>query len=552
MQVQYTPHTEEIAPRNGVVILTGYGLRVAVERAHLIVTDGVGRERRQGKFSRATRDLRRLVVLGHTGTINFDALRWLADRGTAFVQIDEDGRVIAATGPAGLDDARLRRAQALATTNGVGLAIARDLLHDKLRGQASVLARFPGASDAVATVEADFDALNAAATVEVLRFTEAQAAAAYWSAWSTVVVPFARKDLARVPAHWHTFGTRSSPLTTSPRKAANPANALLNYLYAILEAEARIAALAVGLDPGMGVLHADLKARDSLACDLMEPVRPKVDALVLDLLSTHTFGARDFFETRQGVCRLMPPLTHRLAEMAPTLAKWIAPVVEGVARALFQPERRIAVLDRTLPTHLTQANRSAGRDVVRRKLKRSGEAAASLPLACLECGTILDHSERRYCDACLPQRREEAVAVFGTAGPAALAALREEGRDPAHGGEAGRKRGRRNAEHVRAIAAWEREPDQRLPGVDFTRDILPTLQGIPLSEMMNATGLSLRYCSVIRRGLKAPHPRHWPLLARLAGQGRDEPGFKNDPATPCAGSVSGRSIREPLQADVAC
>jgi hypothetical protein len=44
----------------------------------------------------------------------------------------------------------------------------------------------------------------------------------------------------------------------------NPANALLNYLYAILEAEARIAILSMGLDPGMGVLHADLKARDSL------------------------------------------------------------------------------------------------------------------------------------------------------------------------------------------------------------------------------------------------------------------------------------------------
>lgn len=38
------------------------------------------------------------------------------------------------------------------------------------------------------------------------------------------------------------------------------------------------------------------------------------------------------------------------------------------------------------------------------------------------------------------------------------------------------------------------------------------LQGVPLSAMMRATGLSLRYCSLIRRGLAVPHPRHWAAL----------------------------------------
>ena len=91
---------------------------------------------------------------------------------------------------------------------------------------------------------------------------------------------FPRKDHSRVPAHWRVFGTRVSPLTGSPRLAANPANAILNYLYSLLESESRLAAAALGLDPGMGVLHVDTfflhqGARDSLACDLMEPVRPQ-------------------------------------------------------------------------------------------------------------------------------------------------------------------------------------------------------------------------------------------------------------------------------------
>ena len=60
----------------------------------------------------------------------------------------------------------------------------------------------------------------------------------------------------------------------------------------MLEAEARIALLAIGLDPGIGVLHADLEARDSLTLDLMEAVRPRVDAHVLGLLRTRTAAAR--------------------------------------------------------------------------------------------------------------------------------------------------------------------------------------------------------------------------------------------------------------------
>lgn len=61
-----------------------------------------------------------------------------------------------------------------------------------------------------------------------------------------------------------------------------PPNAVLNYLYAILEAEARLAAAELGLDPGLGVLHRDTPNRDNLACDLMEPARPLVDAFVFD------------------------------------------------------------------------------------------------------------------------------------------------------------------------------------------------------------------------------------------------------------------------------
>lgn len=281
----------------------------------------------------------------------------------------------------------------------------------------------------------------------------------------------------------------------------------------------RITLLAFGLNPGVGVLHADLKARDALALDLMEVVRPRVDAYVLDLLRTHTFAARDFFETRQGVCRVLPPLTHPLSETAPVWAKAVAPVAEAVLRAIFRPEGRTPQRDRTMPTVLTGANRSAGREATRRRPWQWVAAVASdLPPACKTCGAALDEPKRAYCNGCLPERRAASLAIFATAGPEALAELRAAGADSAYGGNAGRKRRRRNAELVRAIAEWERSGGGSGAEIDFARDVLPRLQGAPLSELMQATELSVRFCSLIRRGLKVPHPRQWAALARLGGQ----------------------------------
>src|SRR5262249_56169890 len=100
--------------------------------------------------------------------------------------------------------------------------------------------------------------------------------------------------------------------TGSPRLAANPTNAILNCLYPLLEPEARLAAAALGLDPGLGFLHVDTAARDSLACDLMEPIRANVDHYVLSWILEQPLRREWFFEQRAANCRLMAPLAVRL------------------------------------------------------------------------------------------------------------------------------------------------------------------------------------------------------------------------------------------------
>lgn len=69
----------------------------------------------------------------------------------------------------------------------------------------------------------------------------------------------------------------------------------------------------------MGILHTDKRYRGSLAHDLMEPVRPLVDGMVLELLAEQPLQRGNVYETREGVCRIGPPLVRRLAEWAPAM-----------------------------------------------------------------------------------------------------------------------------------------------------------------------------------------------------------------------------------------
>ncbi|MFZ3329811.1 MAG: CRISPR-associated endonuclease Cas1, partial [Candidatus Acidiferrales bacterium] len=249
---------------------------------------------------------------------------------------DRDGSVLATTGPVRPSDARLRRAQALAHQSGAALQIARELISHKLEAQEGLARDALNNSVAAEAIARAREAIPTAKTIESIRLFESRGAYAYWGAWNDLPINFPKADLCRVPDHWRTFKNRVSPLTGSPRLAANPVNAVLNFLYAVLESEARLAVAALGLDPGLGVLHADTPARDSLACDVMEPVRPMVDAYLLNWITHETLRRQWFFEQRDGSCRLMGPFAVQLSKTAPNWGSAVAPFAELVSHMLWK------------------------------------------------------------------------------------------------------------------------------------------------------------------------------------------------------------------------
>jgi CRISPR-associated endonuclease Cas1 len=439
--------------------------------------------------------------------ISLAALRWLADQDVSFAMLDRRGSVLATAGPVRPSDARLRRAQALALESGTALRIVRELIGQKLAGQERLAReRLYDSSLAQAIAEAR-SAVAKADSIPEIHLLESQGAGAYWSAWHSLPVMFPRCDLRRVPEHWRTFGARRSPLTGSPRLAVNPPNAILNYLYAVLESEARLAAAALGLDPGLGFLHKDAPTRDSLACDLMEPVRPQVDAFLLDWITREPLRREWFFEQRDGNCRLMASFAVRLSETAQTWARAIAPIAEGVVRTLWatkpKPPRQL------LPaTRLTQGHR---REAKGSPANLPARPAPRPPAVCHRCGATVTHG-MKYCTDCA-----------GTVAKENLIEAAKLGRVATHRPEAEALRARTQRRHAAELQAWN--PSDKPDWLDektYSERIQPRLAALPVSAISSALGLSQPYAAQIRAGRRLPHPRHWQALARIVGASPNE------------------------------
>jgi CRISPR-associated endonuclease Cas1 len=484
--------------KTGVLTLYGFGIRVRMQSGHLEIEDGIGPDRRKIRLARVGHGLKRLVLIGSDGFVTLEALHWLSAQGVAFVMLERDGKVLCVTGPVRPSDARLRRSQALAGCSAVGIEIARDLIDKKLLGQEQV-ARYKllvnECADAISRYRMQ---LPNADTLDRIRLIESQAAAVYWSVWHNLPINFPKKDALRVPGHWLTFGTRVSPITGSPRVAVNPPNAMLNYLYSLLESECRLAAAALGLDPGLGVLHLDTLARDSLACDLMEAIRPQVDAYLLDSITRGVLKREWFAERSNGNCRLASSLAIQLSETAPMWERAIAPIAEWVAQSFWTSPRRRFATTETLPTRLTQRQKIEAKG---HTLKIGSLATTRIENVCQTCGRAI-RGGISYCRDCAIEDATTRIAEVS-----------RKGRSVAHTPEAQAERAKTQRENALAQHAWDRM--KASSGKLDWEQIRPALIHVSTSAIARQIDVSRGYATLIRAGRRRPHPRHWQALAEL-------------------------------------
>ena len=167
-------------------------------------------------------------------------------------------------------------------------------------------------------------------------------------------------------------------------------------------------------------------------------------------------------------------------------------------------------------TPLTGSNRSARYERDRRRVTAPATKPARPAPTCKRCGGSVPRRTRTYCDGCLPHyQREQYEKAFHGSGLSSIEQTKKKGTDPTHGAVAAARRAETNVAREREAREWDERHGKLVDLSAFQRDILPLIQDIPLSRLQEATGLSLRYVSLIRRGERTPHPRHWPGFSTL-------------------------------------
>ncbi|HEX9400448.1 MAG TPA: type I-C CRISPR-associated endonuclease Cas1c [Anaeromyxobacter sp.] len=210
-----------------------------------------------------------VVCFGQVG-VSHGLLHACGKAGVAVSFLSRTGRFLARVeGPRSASTA-LRRAQFRAADDAAGCArLARGIVIGKIANARSLLLRGAREAEEVEDRSALVDAAGALATrldllgretpvLDELRGHEGEAARRYFEAFDRLL------KREREAFRWE-GRTRRPPL--------DPLNALLSFLYALVTHDADAALQSVGLDPGVGFLHAERAGRPSLALDLAEEFR---------------------------------------------------------------------------------------------------------------------------------------------------------------------------------------------------------------------------------------------------------------------------------------
>lgn len=240
----------------------------------------------------------RCVIHGMQTRLDTGVLLKLAEAGASVVLMSprQTRRVAILLGPAhndaGLKLAQTRRVLDDAHCREWSTAIVRAKLSRQLRCLRHWSTQRPDARkplwDAMQTVQASLQQLPRQSPypeLASLRGLEGAAARAHFAGLAAVLPP----SLG--------FSGRNR------RPPRDPVNACLSLAYTLLHAQAIGACHSAGLDPLLGFYHRPAIGRESLASDLIEPLRAAIDHWVWELLRQRTLRSEDF-TLDKGACLL--------------------------------------------------------------------------------------------------------------------------------------------------------------------------------------------------------------------------------------------------------
>ena len=183
----------------------------------------------------------------------------------------------------------LRRRQ-VAIAAQAGLPVAQSMIEGKLRNSRTFLRRNARSDvkDVLAQLKRLADTVSESESVESLLGLEGTGARLYFSRFASMI-----RDQR---LGFFNFNGRNR------RPPRDPINCLLSYVYSLLTKDLTAVALAVGLDPYLGVFHRPRFGRPALALDLAEEFRPLVaESVVINVINNGEVKEKDFIVRAGGV-----------------------------------------------------------------------------------------------------------------------------------------------------------------------------------------------------------------------------------------------------------
>ena len=310
------------------LIVCGHGARLNIERGTLFVKNGFThypQKQEEFRYFRGDPHLpNRIIIIDASGSISFDVLEWLGQQKIPLIHLNWQGDIICVANSNYSADPKLVAAQRKALENGSGLLQFQKLIADKFRNSISTLELLPDKSERNAAINYLKSAIiqlsqKAIISNDQMLGLEGHGAALYFAAWRGIPIKWKLPKKEFIPNDWNIVSGGRRSLGKINRNARHPVNAMLNYGYAILQAQVKMNIISEGLDPTIGLSHSVGKYREALVLDRMEPLRPVVDREILRLVLNTTMSSGDFTVTNEGFCRLNPQLASRI--VATSLAK---------------------------------------------------------------------------------------------------------------------------------------------------------------------------------------------------------------------------------------
>lgn len=316
------------------LILNGHGVSMRIEHGALVIRDGFTHYPQTqikyhywpGQPSLPTR----ILLLEGSGTLSFDVLSWLAAQNIPMARINWDGTVATVASGTGFaaDPEKVRWQLDTRADLSMRLRFAAALIVEKLTASIDTLRLpwFPAERVrlAISQMERSIGLLKSKrfTSVQEIMGIEGGCASLYFQTWGAVTFDWKGIERRPIPPEWYEFRGRADHARgkgPSNRNATHPVNAILNYAYTVASAQLQIQAMAEGYDPSIGLLHETMPGRSAFILDVIEPVRPVIDAKILYMLKHHTLDPTDFIIRKDGVCRLSPQFARKVTMVVETI-----------------------------------------------------------------------------------------------------------------------------------------------------------------------------------------------------------------------------------------